>query len=88
MATGTAEAGAEGLITTYRELFTMFGTPEEISSDGGSEYTSKKFQDFLKVYDIRHRWSSVYFPQSNGRAEVAVKQMKRLLVQEGLMTAS
>ena len=53
--------------------------PEELSSDGGPEYISKDFQDFLKTWGVQHRLSSAYHPQSNGRAEVTVKAMKRLL---------
>ena len=35
--------------------------------------------DFMRKSDIKHRVSSAYFPQSNGRTEVAVKAAKRLL---------
>ena len=35
---------------------------------------------FLKNWGVHHRISSAYFPQSNGRAEVAVKKCKRLLM--------
>ena len=72
------DSGAQGLIKAYRELFATFGVPEELSSDGGSEYTSNAFQEFLKSWS-EHRLSSAYNPQSNGRAEVTVKTMKRLL---------
>ena len=56
-----------------------FGVPEQLSSDGGPEYTSDAFQKFLKTWGVKHRLSSAYHPQSNGRAEVTVKAMKRLL---------
>ena len=36
--------------------------------------------DFLTRWEVRHRMSSAYFPQSNGRAEVAVKKAKRILM--------
>ena len=44
------------------------------------EFTAGITQDFLRVWGVRHRVSSAYFPQSNGRAEVAVKTAKRLLM--------
>ena len=53
--------------------------PEELSSDGGPEFRAGSTEAFLKLWGIRHRVSSAYFPQSNGRAEVAVKTAKRLL---------
>ena len=75
----TKEAGAEGLIKSYRELFSMFGVPEEISSDGRPEFKSNALAKFLETWDIRHRKASAYNPQSNARAEVSVKAMKCLL---------
>ena len=53
--------------------------PEESSTDGGPEFIANETEDFLKRWGIKHRLSSAYFPQSNGRAELAVKATKRLL---------
>ena len=75
----SSQSGAHGLIKANRELFATFGVPEELSSDGGPEYIAKDFEDFLKTWGIKHRQSSAYNSQSNGRAEVTVKAMKRLL---------
>ena len=75
----TALAGAKGLIGALRSLFATFGVPEEISSDGGKEFVASETTAFFHKWNIRHRLSSAYFPQSNGRAEVAVKKCKRLL---------
>lgn len=57
----------------------MFGVPDEISSDGGPEFVSQETNDFFNSWGISHRLSSAYFPQSNARADVAVKMTKRLL---------
>ena len=76
---GSSQSGADGLISCLRQCFAVFGVPTEISSDGGPEFTAHRTADFLKKWDIHHRLSSSYHPQSNGRAEVAVKTMKRLL---------
>ena len=65
---GTAQAGAQGLIAALRALFATFGVPEEISSDGGPEFSPAATADFLTRWEVRHRMSSAYFPQSNGRA--------------------
>ena len=73
-------AGAAGLIRHLRTLFSTFGVPEELSSDGGPEFTASSTQEFLRRWGVHHRVSSAYFPQSNGRAEVAVKSAKRLLM--------
>ena len=62
-----------------RQLFATFGVPDEISSDGGPEFTALESKDFYHRWGTHHRLSSAYFPQSNGRAELAVKATKRLL---------
>ena len=56
-----------------------FGVPDEISTDGGLEFTAQETKDFYARWGIVHRLSSAYFSQSNGRAELAVKSTKRLL---------
>ena len=76
---GTNESGSCGLCNALRRLFARFGVPVEISCDGGPEFVAKESTDFYTRLGVRHRLSSAYFPQSNGRAEVAVKLTKRLL---------
>ena len=76
---GSSCSGAHGLIKCLRSLFSVFGVPEELSSDGGPEFTSSVTKEFLTKWNVRHRISSAYHPQSNGQAEVAVKSAKRLL---------
>ena len=78
---GSNKSGAKGLITALHSLFATFGVPEELSSDGGPEFSANETELFLKKWGVSHRISSAYFPQSNGRAEVAVKKCKRLLME-------
>ena len=77
---GIVQAGAQGLIAALIALFATFGVPEEISSDGGPEFSSAATADFLTRWEVSHRMSSAYFPQSNGRAEVAVTKAKRMVM--------
>ena len=77
---GTAQSGANGLILVLRDMFATFGVPEDMSSDGGPEFTAALTLKFLENWGIKHRISSVSYPQSNGRAEVAVKKAKRILM--------
>ena len=67
------------LINICRELFINYVVPEEINSDGGPQFTSSSFQIFMKNWGIKHRLSSAYYPQSNGRAESAVKTAKQII---------
>jgi len=67
------------LINTCRELFIAYGVPEEVSSDGGPQFKSRAFSEFLQQWDIHHRLSSAGYAQSNGRAEAAVKSAKQII---------
>ena len=79
-AAGSEEArGSLGLIRCLKFMFATFGIPEEMSSDGGPEFAAAETESFLMKWGVRHRLASAYDPRSNGRAEVAVKSMKRLL---------
>ena len=53
-------------------MFTTFGVPNNLSSDGGPEFSASATDQFLSLWDGKHRESAAYHPQSNGRAEVAV----------------
>ena len=75
-----AQEGATGLINALKDTVNIFGVPQELSSDGGPEFTAMSTKKVLKDWGTHHRISSVAHARSNGRAEVAVKSMKRLLM--------
>ena len=76
---GSSSGSSRQLQEWLRQSFATFGIPEELSSDGGLTYMSYDTQKFLADYGVRHRLSSVAFAQSNKRAELGVKSMKRLI---------
>jgi len=67
------------LIVVFRRWFRRFGIPEELSCDGGTNLISQESRSFFDAWCVRLRISSAHYPQSNGRAEVAVKSVKRIL---------
>ena len=76
---GSNESGSSGLVLLLKKFFGTFGVPRELSSDGGSEFVARATGDFLTRWGVKHRLSAAYNPQSNGRAELAVKMTKRLI---------
>ena len=71
--------GTPGLINSLSRTFITYGIPDELSSDGGPEFTATATREFLTHWDVHHRLSFVAFPHSNCRAEVGVKTVKRLI---------
>ena len=62
-----------------RHFFTRWGAPEQLSTDGGTNLVSGEMTAFLRRWGVTTRISSAHYPQSNGRAEAAVKTAKRIL---------
>ncbi|XP_038138952.1 uncharacterized protein K02A2.6-like [Cyprinodon tularosa] len=56
------------------------GIPDIVISDNGPQYASLEFQHFSQKWGFEHRTSSPGYPQSNGKAESAVKTAKRLML--------
>ena len=80
---GTDESGSCSLIQLLKRFFGTFGVLQELSNDGGSEFTADDTQDFLARWRVRVWQSAAYNPQSDGRAELAVKSTKRLIEDVG-----
>ena len=64
----------------FLRWFRTFGVPTEIATDGGPPFNAYDYKSFLRTWDVNPRLSSAYYPQSNGRAEAAVKSAKRILL--------
>ena len=66
-------------IDSLRSIFCVYGAPECLFTDGGLPFQAHDFDVFLKRWNVKHVTSSAFYPQGNGRAELAVKTAKRLL---------
>ena len=75
----TSESTANMLVAALKNFSVTFGIPAELASDGGPQFTAHETKQFLDDWGIRHRLSSMGYPHSNCRAELAVKTIKRLI---------
>jgi hypothetical protein len=60
-------------------IFSRFGTPRILISDGGTHFTGKNFKKCFSKLGIEHRVSTAYHPQTNGQAETSNRQLKSIL---------
>ncbi|MEL6802988.1 MAG: RNase H-like domain-containing protein, partial [Bacteroidota bacterium] len=72
--------GSKGLIEALRRTFVTYGISEELTSDGGLEFVAYETKKFLFSWGVKHRITSVAYPHGNSRAEIGVKTVKRLLM--------
>ncbi|XP_070049687.1 uncharacterized protein [Nicotiana tomentosiformis] len=77
-------------VTSFQKknIFTRFGTPRAIISDGGTHFCNRAFVHLLEKYGVRHKVATSYHPQTSGQVEVSNKEIKSVLtktVQQGLI---
>ena len=60
-------------------IFSRFGMPCAIISDGGLHFHSRPFENLVINYGVTHKVSTTYHPQTNGQAELANKEIKHIL---------
>jgi len=62
-----------------KNIFSRFGTPRVLISDGGSHFCNIQLKKVLQHYSVRHKVASPYHPQTNGQAEVFIREVKKIL---------
>lgn len=67
------------VIQKLKNHFARYGIPDAIVSDNGPQFTSREFRKFCNDWDITHYTSSPYNSKANGKAESAVKTVKRIM---------
>ena len=73
------------IVKELKEVFSRFGSPVEVVSERGPQFSCKAFQDFAKEWGFQHTLSSPTQAQPNGKAEAAVKNVKKLLKKCGAL---
>ncbi|CAB0045094.1 unnamed protein product [Trichogramma brassicae] len=67
---------AKRVIQEFKKLIVRFGLPLHCVTDGGPQFRSTDFMNFLKVNCIKHSFSPPYFPATNGAAENFIQTFK------------
>ena len=61
-------------------IFSRFGVPKAIISDGGSHLCNKPFESLLIKYVVKHKVATPYHPQTSGQVELANREIKTILM--------
>ncbi|GJS69197.1 reverse transcriptase domain-containing protein [Tanacetum coccineum] len=62
-----------------KSLFARFGAPRAIISDRGTHFCNDQFAMVMLKYDVTHRLSTAYHPQTSGQVEVSNRGLKQIL---------
>ena len=60
-------------------IFSRFGIPRALISDQGSYFCNRVMENLLQKYEVFHKTSTPYHPQTNGQAEVSNREVKAIL---------
>ena len=69
----------KSIVKALSQFISVFGIPQVIQSDRGSNFTSKMFAEVLTQLRVKHKTSSAYHPQSQGALERFHSTLKSLL---------
>ena len=61
-------------------IFSRFGVPKAIISDGGSHFYNKPFENLLTKHGVKHKVATPYHPQTSGQVELANREIKTILM--------
>nr|GEX36905.1 reverse transcriptase domain-containing protein [Tanacetum cinerariifolium] len=70
---------ARVVVKFLKSLFSRFGTPKAIISDRGTHFCNDQFSRVMAKYEVTHRLSTAYHPQTSGQVEVTNRGLKRIL---------
>ena len=59
-------------------IFSRFGTPRAIISDGGKHFCNRFLKTLLLKYSITHNVSTPYHPQTSAQVEISNREIKHI----------
>ena len=69
---------SKSVIRSLMAIFSRFGVPDTLVTDNGPYFASSEFAKFADQWNFEHVTSSPRYPQSNGKADNAVRTVERL----------
>ena len=66
------------LLKELKAVFARFGIPDTLVTNNGPQFVSAELAVFARTWEFDHVTSSPKYPQSNSKAENAVKTVKSL----------
>lgn len=60
-------------------IFAMFGVPGVLIRDGGTHLCNKYLERLIEKYNVKHKVSTLYHPQTCGQVEVSNRQLKQIM---------
>ncbi|GJZ44015.1 reverse transcriptase domain-containing protein [Tanacetum coccineum] len=70
---------ARVVVKFLKSLFARYGTPRAIISDSGTYFCYDQFTKVMLKYEVTHRLSIAYHPQTSGQVKVLNRGLKRIL---------
>ncbi|WKA10529.1 hypothetical protein VitviT2T_028095 [Vitis vinifera] len=61
-------------------IFSRFGVPKAIISDGGTHFCNRPFETLLAKYGVKQKVATPYHPQTSGQVELANREIKNILM--------
>ena len=60
---------SEKALSVLKEWIELYGKPMKVMHDGGREFTSNKFKNYLKFHEIKDKQIPKGYPQEQGKVE-------------------
>ncbi|RVW12778.1 putative mitochondrial protein [Vitis vinifera] len=73
---------------SFENIFSRFGVPKAIISDGGTHFCNRPFETLLAKYGVKHKVATPYHPQTSGQVELANREIKNILMKNSLQDYS
>lgn len=79
--------GSAGVIAAFEALLLWYGKPRAVRSDNGSEFTSMRFQSWMRDAGVEQRFIQPGKPQQNGMVESLNSRIRDEFLSENWFTS-